>query len=106
LRKRQAFAWRVAIKGQESKIPIICNMCMYGADGEWNTSINHHINSRSGCPSCSGNLSWTLDKFLRIAQIINLDNYNYSLVTEDHIKGRDSKVPLICNICQYGMDGN
>lgn len=93
------------IQGQESKIPIICNTCMYGANSEWNISINHHINSGTGCPNCSGYLRWTRERFLEQAHKVHSNKYNYSLVTEDAVISSQSRIPLICNICQYGIDG-
>lgn len=42
-------------------IPIICNTCKYQCD----PSINSYINNKPGCPRCSGNNRWKLDKFFR-----------------------------------------
>ena len=42
------------VKGCKSKVPVICNRCSYS----WNPTINDHINSKSGCPDCAGNLPW------------------------------------------------
>lgn len=89
-------------KGQESKIPVICNTCTYGLNGEWNPSINHHINTRSGCPNCAQKIPWTLERFLHAAHFLHEDKYDYSLVTSSHIEGVKSKIPLICNTCKYG----
>jgi hypothetical protein len=89
------------VRGWNSKIPIICNTCGYGSNGEWNTCcINKHINSKRGCPNCSGRLRLTLERAYQVHQ----NKYNYSLITEAHIKTMKSKIHIICNVCGYGIE--
>lgn len=83
------------IKGYRSKVPLTCNTCAY----EWTPRIDDHINSKSGCPSCSGRLKWTLERFLERATKLNGDKYDYSMITQEHIKNKFSLIPIQCNIC-------
>jgi len=45
-------------------------------------------------------VKWTLETFLRSAKIIHGDSYDYSKVTEKHMKTQ-TLLPLTCNICGY-----
>lgn len=85
------------INGYRSKVPITCNVCKYS----WTPCIDDHINSKSGCLSCSGREPWTLERFLTKAKELNGDNFNYDAVTREHIKNSKSKVPVKCNLCNY-----
>lgn len=88
------------IKNNNSKVPVKCNDCSY----QWNVFIHHHIHSKSGCPDCSGNVQWTLDRFLAKAKEINGSKYDYSAVHNGHIHGKNSKLPVKCNNYQYRWD--
>ncbi len=85
------------INGSNSEIPLKCNICQY----EWTPSIGGHINAQSGCPDCSGNVPWTLNRFLERAREIHGDKIDYAHVSDEHINGNKCKVPLKCNICKY-----
>ena len=88
--------------GKESKVPLKCNKCGH----EWSPSIHGHINKKNGCPSCAGKLPWTLVRFIERARFIHGDTCNYDQITPDHVRGKDSKVPLKCNICGYAWSPN
>lgn len=45
------------VENNRSKIQVTCTKCRY----TWNPTTSDHINSKSGCPSCSGNTPWTLE---------------------------------------------
>lgn len=85
------------IQGKESHIPIKCFICAH----LWEPSIHSHINGKTGCPDCAGRVPWTLERFLKKSYSIHGDKYNYSMVVREHIQGKDSKVPIKCNICNY-----
>jgi predicted Zn-ribbon and HTH transcriptional regulator len=85
------------INGYRSKVSLTCKTCFY----EWSPSIDDHINSKSGCPSCKGVARWTLERFLSAAVQIHGEKYNYSLITAEHIGKKTSKVPIVCNVCSY-----
>ena len=42
------------VEGGNSKVPVLCKVCGYC----WNPVISDHINSKSGCPDCAGNVPW------------------------------------------------
>jgi len=88
---------REDIKGYRSKVPLTCKACFY----EWSPSINDHIYNKSGCPSCKSVAPWTLARFLDAANKVHGEKYNYGLITDKHICGKTSKVPIICNTCAY-----
>lgn len=69
---------------------------------KWTAAPKDILNSRTNCPSCAGNIPYTLESFIKKTQSIgnNKNNYNYSYITEDHIKNAHSKVPIWCNICE------
>jgi formylmethanofuran dehydrogenase subunit E len=83
------------IKNHKSGIPVRCTDCDY----KWRPNINNHINGRKGCPSCAKVLPWNLDRFLRKTKEIHEDKYDYSEITEDHIKTAHSRVPTKCKTC-------
>lgn len=84
-------------KNSKSNIPLSCKNCNY----EWNTKITDHINGRRGCPQCSGNLPYTLEKFLQKAKEKHGNNFDYSNIKSDDIKNIKSLIQVKCNICQY-----
>ena len=52
-----------------SRVSLRCRRC----DLQWTITVDGHINQRSGCRQCSGNVYWTLDRFLdRSYQIYDL----------------------------------
>lgn len=83
------------IIGTSSVIKIACNMCKY----TWQTSINSHIYSKSGCPECSGKVEWTLVRFIFRAEHIHGNKFNYSKITDEDINGANGEIDIICNAC-------
>ena len=55
---------------------------------------NGHINSKSGCPGCYGNLKSNAFDFIKKSKIIHQDKYDYSLV--NYINDKE-KVKIICH---------
>lgn len=84
------------IVNKRSKIPIKCNTCLH----EWTPTVDSHMSGQN-CPSCTGHLKWTYDRFIKIACEIHGDKYNYSQVRPEHIAGVDSNIPIICNTCNH-----
>lgn len=78
-----------------SKVPLICKTCHH----YWDASINNLINGKRGCPSCSGNLPWTLSKFQESME--HRSDIDISAVTAEHIVNCHSRVPLTCLLCEY-----
>ena len=77
-----------------TKIKIICDK-----HGEFLKRPTHHINRAQGCPKCSNKrfgLSQrkTTDEFIKEAQLIHGDKYDYSKVNYESNK---SKIKVICS---------
>tara|TARA_R110000868_G_scaffold75946_6_gene218856 strand:+ start:29682 stop:30599 length:918 start_codon:yes stop_codon:yes gene_type:complete len=70
------------------KIEIICNL-----HGSFNQISNDHLTG-AGCPACSGKKRITTKSFIKRANIVHNNLYNYSLV--NFTKSQD-KVKIICN---------
>jgi len=78
-----------------SNMPITCNICGYF----WRPNISDHIYGKHGCPDCAGNVPYTLERFINKAKKIHGELFDYSLITEKDIQGKDSNVPIICKKC-------
>ncbi len=91
------FVTRESVENRKSKFLLKCNTCEY----TWNTTIETHINSQCGCPRCAGRATWTLEFFIEKANEIHQYKFDYSLVTNEHIQGSGSRIPLKCNKCEY-----
>jgi formylmethanofuran dehydrogenase subunit E len=85
------------IQGKDSKVFVICKVCDY----KWTVSIHGHINRKHGCSNCYGNVPWTLEKFIKKATEIHKDKYDYSHIEREHIRGKRSKVPIVCLKCNH-----
>ena len=71
----------------KNKIIIICKI-----HGEFQQKPNHHL-SGQGCPGCARNIKRPIDDFIKDANIIHKNKYDYSLV-----EYKNSKVKIICPI--------
>lgn len=76
-------------KGIFSKIIIICKQ-----HGEFLQTPNCHLNSKTGCPKCTGRYR-TFEEFLKKAKEVHGDKYDYSKVDINNIKS-ESKIEIIC----------
>jgi hypothetical protein len=85
------------IQGKDSLVPVKCLTCDY----IWMPTIHAHINDGTGCPDCAGKIPWTLGRLVKKAQKIHGHKYDYSMITIDDIQGKDSKIPIGCNACNY-----
>src|SRR3989338_2344570 len=80
-----------------SKVHIFCKICGW----DWHPTVNSHSCGKSGCPSCSGKVRWTLPRFLDKAREIHGDKYDYDAITAAHIRGVQSHLPITCKKCDY-----
>lgn len=80
--------------GKDSKIPISCIMCNH----HWKPSINSLLKGH-GCPDCSGNSPWTLERFQRVMS--HNPNIDISEIKREHIKGDKSRVFVSCKKCNH-----
>lgn len=81
----------------QSKVPITCNKCGY----EFEHTITAHIDSKRGCLVCAKQVPWTLNQFIQKAQEIHGDKFDYSKITQNHIHGAMSYVPIVCKLCDH-----
>ena len=65
------------IKGYKSLIKLECNLC----HNKWTNKLCNIIRGY-GCPRCSDNTKYTLDKFLFKCQKYHGDKYDYSRITD------------------------
>ena len=86
-------------QGNNSKVPLMCKICNY----KWNPTINSVIYHGTGCPDCTGNVTYTLERLLQKAEVLGrTSTIDFSLVTKsDIIKGCKSNIPLRCKKCSY-----
>ena len=89
----------ISVNGSRHDIPLICNICDY----MWNTAV-HIILSGKGCPSCGGNLPWTLESFINTVKSIYDDRYDYDAVKEHHIQSNNSHIPITCKLCFHNWN--
>jgi len=82
---------------RDSNIPVKCKKC----ENIWYPPIHSHIRGKTGCRNCSGKIPWTLERFVERSKQIHEEKYDYSMVTNEHIHGKDSKVPIKCKKCHY-----
>lgn len=76
-----------------TKVTIICNKC----GNIFKQEPNHHL-CGSGCPVEGGSLKLTTNTFIKKAQAVHKNNYDYSLVQYINAK---TKVKIICNMCGH-----
>jgi predicted RNA-binding protein len=82
------------IKGKDGKIPLRCTKCFH----EWSSRL-HNVIKGAGCPECACVVRWTLQRLLE--RLRTRKELDCSMITEEHIKGKDSKILLRCKVCSY-----
>ena len=85
------------IKRAKSYITIACKTCNH----VWSTSIEHHVKEGTGCPCCSGHISWTGKRLLEKASEIHGNIYNYPEITPETSLAVQSIISINCTICNY-----
>jgi len=79
-------------KNSHQKVSILCKKC----NKYFSQTINSHLNG-TGCASCAGVAKLTLIEFLRRANDIHHDKYNYTSIKE--IVNVNTKITILCNKC-------
>lgn len=83
---------------EKNYIPLTCLVCGYW----WNTcTVGSHLHGKRGCPSCSGRIPLTYEMVIDRIKATHGDDLDTSQITEEHIKGKDSNIPVRCNICEH-----
>lgn len=76
----------------QTNVKVICSK-----HGIFNTIPRNHIHLKSGCPKCYGHEKKTTEQFIKDAQRVHGDKYDYSLVD---YRGDSKKVIIVC--CEHG----
>ena len=79
---------KVYYKNNKTKITIICKL-----HGDFLQRPGDHIHNKQGCPACFGSFLKTRDQFIKDAQAIHRNAYDYSKA--EYINNR-TKVEIIC----------
>ena len=79
---------KVVYKDSKTKVIIICSK-----HGEFEQMLNNHINSKQGCPKCSGTYSPTTEEWIEKATEVHGDKYDYSKVEYENTS---TKIIIIC----------
>lgn len=85
------------ITSSKSVITIICKTCDY----EWPSCVKNHIGTKSGCKQCAGKLPYTYEIFIKRAQEIHGNKYNYEATIPSMITCIRSSIIISCNKCNY-----
>lgn len=88
------------IQNVDSYIYVTCKLCLH----EFTPTIDNHINGKSGCPSCAGNLRWNYIRLMSRAREIHGNLCNYDKVPINEIWTKESIIIVRCNICQRDWD--
>lgn len=75
-----------------SHIDIICPI-----HGRFSQSPNNHLNQKQGCPNCGGSMKSNTKEFIRRAEVIHKDRYDYSRVNY-----LDAKSPVLITCKKHG----
>lgn len=82
----------VDIRNKFSEIDTICNSC----GREWSITVKSHIYGKHNCPSCTGHLKWSYNRFIQRAREIHGNKFNYDNVHSEHVNNNEIKIPLKC----------
>jgi len=78
----------VQYKNNKTKIKIICK-----EHGVFESRPDNHINCKAGCPKCANNILYTTDEFVKKANLVHNNKYNYSKI---NYKTALEKIKIIC----------
>ena len=82
-----------SLTGSRKIVPIICHN--HSNEFVFYQTPYHHIHRKQGCPLCAGRFSYDYKEFIRKANKIHNNRYDYTFLEEDY-KGNKSKVRIIC----------
>lgn len=81
--------------GMSKRIKCKCRIC----DTEWTPKANDLISAGSGCPSCSGNIRYTHNRFLDEFNTKNPNAQNIELLSQ--YQGMSNRIKCRCKICNH-----
>lgn len=76
-----------------SRVPLICIVCRY----QWSAMVGILVRNSSGCPNCTGNVKWNLQRLLQ--RVNERPDINFDAVQDFHIEFSTSKIPVSCRQC-------
>lgn len=79
--------------GMSSKIKCKCKIC----GTEWSPRANDLIRSNTGCPSCSGNITYTHKRFMSDFERKNPNASKIKIVSQ--YSGMTKRIRCKCNVC-------
>lgn len=82
-------------KSMAQKIKCRCSVCAY----EWDARCGDLIYSKSGCPSCSGNTTYTNDRFIYELRKRNQNIDSITLLSQ--YTGTLERIHCRCNVCGH-----
>ena len=81
----------------KTKVKLICPI-----HGEFWKTLDKHINSKQGCPICSGAIRHTTDSIIDVFNKIHNNKYDYTYVNYEN---SSTKIPIICHETdEYGNE--
>lgn len=90
------------ITNSRSRVPILCNTCGH----QWCPKITDYINDRNGCPDCTNHIQYTLSRFLKRAEEIYGEAFEYLNLKEGDITGTRSRIQIRCLTCEYEWESS
>jgi hypothetical protein len=82
---------KVVYKNLATKVEIICN-----DHGSFWQSLEKH-KSGQHCPTCAGNATMTVERFMPLIPDKHIGLFQYHLITDEHFKDESRKLPIVCN---------
>ena len=76
---------------KEGKIPIICP-----EHGVFYQTPYHHVYRKQGCRACAGNETVDFNEFLKRAESVHGDDYEYTEAAEHYTSFKGEKIPILC----------
>tara|TARA_B110000444_G_C18786845_1_gene570379 strand:+ start:128 stop:1132 length:1005 start_codon:yes stop_codon:yes gene_type:complete len=81
---------------KEDKIPIICS-----EHGVYYQTPYHHVYRRQGCRACAGNETVDFPEFLKRAESVHGDDYEYTEAAKHYTSFKGEKIPILCQKHKY-----
>ena len=78
------------------KIPVICP-----EHGVFYQTPYHHVYRRQGCRACAGNETVDFPEFLKRAESVHGDDYEYTEAAKHYTSFKGEKIPILCQKHKY-----
>lgn len=94
--------------GSNQRAALICPVCGYGSDGEWQPTVASACRTKGGCPVCSGKIvvKGKNDVATVHPEIAEQWHPTLNKISPDEVSSGSGKhVFLVCKNCGYGKKG-